>query len=191
MIEFDELTHTYRMSGVVVPSVTQVLADVRLIDLSMVPEHFLEKACEFGGIVHKATEYHDTGVLDETSIDDAVRGHVSGWAKFILDHSVQIFDIEMRVFSKKFKFAGTLDRIAMINDRLCVIDLKSGSKQKAYACQTAAYAFAYNEMTGEKIRDRYCVYLSEGTYKLEKHTDKLDENMFLNALSLYNYKRRP
>jgi CRISPR/Cas system-associated exonuclease Cas4 (RecB family) len=81
----------------------------------------------------------------------------------------------------------------MIDGRLCIIDIKTGSKQKAYSCQTGAYALAYNEMTGEKIKDRYCVYLDENEYRLEHHTEKLDEMIFLSALSVYQYKykRRP
>ena len=189
-LEFDAVSHAYKVNGVAVPSVTQILADVRLIDLSMVPQVFFARACEFGGVVHQATDYSDRGILDENSIDKEVLSNVKAWRAFISDHDVKIFEVEKRVYSKKFKFAGTLDRVGLVGGELCIIDIKTGVKQRAYACQTAAYALAYTEMTGEKIRDRYCVYLLENSYKVDKHTDRLDENMFLNALSLYNYKMR-
>lgn len=190
MISFDAKNHEYKHQGKRVPSVTQILADCKLIDLSMVPERFLHAACEFGGVVHSATEYFDKGELDYNSISDEVNAYIDAWDLFIKQFSVQIIEIEMRVHSKKYGFAGTLDRVAIVNGKISILDIKSGSPQKAYACQTAAYALAYREMTGEKKLDRYCVFLDEKKYRLKKHEDKLDENMFLTALSLYNYKRR-
>ena len=189
-LTFNKELHKYEFNGVPVPSVTQVLASVGLIDLSMVPANILNEACEFGSLVHKATELYDHGRLKLDGLDPEINHCVTAWLQFVKDFDVQILEIELRVYSNRFKYAGTLDRIAVIKDRLYIIDLKTGAKQKAYMAQTAAYALAYREMTGTRAIKRASVYLDGEKYKFDPHENKEDESVFLSALAVHNYKRR-
>lgn len=191
-IEFDEQLHEYKIDGVKVPSVTQVLSDCNLINFDNVKQEVLDYACMRGVAVHKATEYFDKDMLDMNSVDDEVMPYLEAWIKFKEHFKVEMLEIEKVVGSKKYRYAGTFDRVAKINGSLCIVDIKTGGKQDAHAIQTAGYTLAYYEMTGQKIKERMCVYLTnKGTYKLGEHKDqRLEESLFLSALGLYNYKRR-
>jgi len=189
-LEFDEKDHIYKLDGRIIPGVTTVLEDVGLVDFEGIPLHVLESAANFGDAVHKASHYQDRGELDEDSINDEIRSYLVGWQKFITDFQAQIIESEFRVYSEKWRYAGTMDRLLVIKDRLVIPDIKTGTKQRGHACQTAAYSLAYREMTGDRIIDRMTVYLSENNYKPDFHKDKTDETVFLSALAVYNYKRR-
>jgi hypothetical protein len=189
-LEFDKVSHKYMYNGQRVPSVTQVLSSVGLIDLSMVPADILHEACEFGGIVHLATELFDQGRLDFNSINSEVLRCVRAWERFLIDCDVQILEIEKRVYSNRYKFAGTLDRIAVIKGKLWILDIKTGTKQKAYEVQTGGYSISYKEMTGIRAIKRMSVYLDGEKYKIDEHKKLEDESVFLSALAVHNYKRR-
>jgi hypothetical protein len=191
MFKFDRDSHKYTMDGVIVPSVTEVISDVGLYDLSMVPKSILDNACSKGTFVHKLTELYDMGTLNIAKVKDNYLGYLKAWETFKNEKNVRVCDVELMVFSNKFKYAGTMDRVAVIDDRICILDIKTGAPSKAHAVQTSAYALAYKEMHGEKVKDRFCVYLSEkGEYKLTHQKDMFDESIFLSALSIYNFKRR-
>lgn len=76
-----------------------------------------------------------------------------------LDKISNIHLIEKCLYSKKYKYAGTVDCIAEYNNVLSIIDFKTSSKLKkkeyitSYFIQTAAYSIAYEEMTNCKIEN--------------------------------------
>lgn len=83
---------------------------------------------------------------------------------------LKIFCTEKAVFSEKYRFAGSVDAIAMICDengdpdpsKVVVIDWKT-SKQvySEYGMQVAAYAKAYEEMTGTQVTHGWVVRFSK------------------------------
>ena len=88
-----------------------------------------------------------------------------------LDKIDNIHCLETTLISHKLKYAGTVDCIAEYEGKLSVIDFKTSLKPKkesyidSYFLQTAAYAMAYNEMTGTKIDDLVIII---GVDKLDK-----------------------
>ena len=190
MLKFDKGNHAYTYDGQPVPSVTQVLQDCRLIDFTMVPEAALTDAAAFGTAVHLACDYFDLGQLDGESLNADVNKCLTQWIKFLADFKVEIIESEGQIYSSRYRYAGTFDRVVKINGRITLLDIKTGIKQKAHGVQTAAYSKAYHEMTGERVLDRAGVYLDADSYKFEPHRDKSDESVFMCALSIYNYKRK-
>lgn len=77
-LTFDGETHTYTAGGRSVPSVTQVLKRVGLIDDRWVDEHALSR----GRAVHAVIQYDLEGDLDEASIADEIRPYVDAWRRF-------------------------------------------------------------------------------------------------------------
>ena len=193
---FDEESHKYYLNGVQLPGVTSILKSVGLVDYSGIPIQVIEQASDRGKRVHKITEFYDAGTLDESSIPDELGGYAGAWVDYMEASQAVICEIELRVKSKKLRFAGTLDRVALIDDRLAIVDIKTTSQSHpGHAVQTMAYSMAYSEMSGNKIQDRYCVYLrSDGTYTVVKHSspanDRLDKSIWLSALAVYGYSKK-
>jgi hypothetical protein len=69
---------------------------------------------------------------------------------------------EFHVWSLKHKYQGTLDLIGILNGTLVVLDWKTSSGiYPEMALQLAAYAAAYFEMTGIRIKVGYIVHVSK------------------------------
>ncbi len=196
MIQFDPKLHEYSKDGLKVPGVTKVLQAAGLIDFSKVPRDILTRALKFGSAVHKATELHDKGRLDPASVDPAIEPYLNAWFKFLDDTAfiIEPDSIEQKVYSRKYRYAGTLDRIGILNNKRTIIDIKTSVDfSYATAIQLAAYQEAENEYLPikQKVKNREIVQLKgDGTYALapEGFFQKSDFSVFLAALTLWNWR---
>lgn len=183
-LTFDSDTHTYFFNGKRVKSVTQILAAVT--DFSMVQKETLEWKRQLGTAVHLATELYDQNDLDFSSIDKNVEPYLDAWAVFKADSGIEILEVEQRIFHPVMMYAGTLDRIGLINGEVAVLDIKTSSTlSKTVGMQLAAYQEAIGAINNKKRPiARYAVQLkADGTYRLQKYEDKRD---FMNFVSLKN-----
>ncbi len=193
MLNFKSDTHEYFWHGAPVPSVTQIIQSANLANFDSVPWHILKKACELGTYVHQATEYLDNNTLDFDTIDEGVFPYLQAWERFKIDTGFKIKFIEVRLYSQKYKFAGTIDRIGTINDKEVIPDIKTGVHSISHAVQTSAYAQLAKEagILTQRKANRLTVKLnSDGSYSLKPHKGNADFAVFLNALAIYNYKKR-
>lgn len=185
-LTFDEESHTYRINGVVVPSVTQVLYGAGFID----KQWFTEEARQRGGYVSQATQFEDEGTLDWDALDEGLRGYVEAWRKFRREAGItEILSVERQVCNPELAYAGTLDRLVRWGRPTCswVLDIKTGAKQAWHSLQTAAYAGCLPG--APSCHKRGSVILKEdGTYKFIKHSDWGDWRVFQAALSIYHWK---
>jgi ATP-dependent exoDNAse (exonuclease V) beta subunit len=184
-IEFDDKTHVYRVDGVEYLSVTRALKLAGLIDDS----HFSPEAADRGTAIHSALHYYDEDDLDIATLPAFIKPYLDAWIKFKAESHAIIHEIEIGVASSLYQFAGRIDRVISLNDRLAVLDIKSGSRQDWHAIQTAGYQFAYRN--GERLDalDRYSLYLSaESTYKLVPHENFSDVSVFLSALTVAKWR---
>lgn len=188
-LEFDEATHTYSFDGRRVPSVTQILAGVGIIDTTW----YAEQACTRGAYVAEATALLDRGILDRDSLDPVIRPYVEQWERFCADHGVEILEVERRVGERMHWYAGTLDRVVTFRaDTVGVgtstiptlIDIKTGAREHWHQLQTAAYQAACKE----HMR-RGCLYLSENGYSWRSHSDRTDRHVFYAACAVHNWQQ--
>lgn len=114
---FDPKDHIYKLNGVVIPSVSQVMQRVGISDFSKVPANVLERARLFGTAVHRACELFDRGNLDERSLDSNLWPYLDGWVNFKKDFSLEFIEIEKSIASTIYRVAGTPDRIAKSEKR--------------------------------------------------------------------------
>lgn len=188
-LTFDEPTHIYRLDGVVLPSVTQVLDFAgKRDDFSRVSASTLEAARQRGVAVHAAAHYHDDGDLDESTLDPIVRPYLEAWKAFVRERQVEMLALELIVAEPALGFAGTIDRIArMPGYDAVVLDIKTGTTAGANL-QTAAYAKL--AATLRVIRNpfriaRMAVTLhpeSRVPYRVHPYRDSHDWPEFLEAL---------
>lgn len=191
---FNPQIHRYTLNGLVIPSVTQILELAGIgPDLNSIPAVILENKRQIGEFVHEACEYVDMG-SDEQLGWNLADGYVSAYRLFKAEIGFDVTEAELQVYSKRLRYAGTIDRIGTMKDKEILLDIKTTAilDMGYIGPQTAAYEEAYREMTGKKKSlPRYGLQLKpDGTYKLVQCKDKEDFQAFLAALNIYRWRER-
>ena len=168
MLEFNASIHRYRLDGRILPSVTQVLKGVGMIDFSMIPQVVLQEAASRGTAVHRALHYLDDGDLDEASVEPELTPYIQAYRDFCAQSGFTVALVEHRVYHPTFMYAGTLDRTGGFPDKsLAVLDVKTGMPFPAHGLQLAAYAACLKH---PRMYRRISLYLNEdGGYKAEEY----------------------
>lgn len=196
--EFDPVTHTYKVDGVVWPSVTQLLQEFKIVDYSMVPEDVLEKKRLIGIRVHAATVMLDNGSLDEDDFNwnfPECVPYLNAYRKFRLIENFEATHKEARYFSKKWRFAGTPDEsgihVTKMGEHQALIDYKcTWAMYASTGPQLSGYEILLNENLGLKIKKRFGLLLKPtGNYELTEFKDPNDKQDFLACLWLHWQKR--
>lgn len=194
MLEFDSSSHTYRVGGVVVPSVTQILSP--LVDFSMVTPDVLAAKAAIGTAVHLACELYDMDDLIEDDLDPVLVPYFEGWKKFRLETGYAPLETEQRVYHPKLSYAGTFDSYGELNGKLTMIDRKTSASisDATVGPQTAAYAEAKKAMPGydgpKKLQRAAIQLRPDGTYKIHLYTDDADWSVFVSLLTILNHRRK-
>lgn len=186
-IEFNEKLHEYRVGGIVTPSVSQILKANGLMDCF----RHSETALTNGTAIHKATELHDLGKLDERSLDPRLKKCLILWDKFKKEIGASvILGVEEKVHFGVL-YAGTIDRVLKLrNGKRMILDFKSGNPQPWAALQTAGYAMAY-DLEHHKEYERCCAKLHWDMDRIiyKPYTDHADFNTFMAMATVYHYKK--
>jgi hypothetical protein len=183
-LTFDERTHEYRVGGSRVPGVTAVLRP--LVDFSRVPAAVLAAKADLGRRVHFACQLHDEDDLDEGSIEPDVAPYLIAYRRFLADTRAAVTANERQVFDPVFRFAGTLDRVMLLNGEQWLVDIKTSIATPATTGpQTAAYLHALDDL--EVTRRAALRLRADGTYRFDPLNDPNDWSVFLAALTLHRY----
>lgn len=159
----------------------QIIADSKKAD-----EEELDKAGDTGHSAHDWIEQYVKSVLknDETRKhellakfpqDERAANCCIASIAWMADHNVRWRCTERKVYSRRHRYAGTMDGLALIDscsdpnccrqpfkDRLSIVDWKTSNYLYIeYLFQTAAYQQAYEEETGESIEDRWVIRLGK------------------------------
>ena len=198
-LAFNPVSHVYEYDGMRVPGVTTVLNIVN--GLEGAPADRVMAAGIRGSLVHKATENHDLGLAWDKGIkDDDVRTevwpYVSAYFAFLDDYRdlISIETIEERLYHPLHQYAGTADRVVLLNGERAVEDIKTAAKlSPATGPQLAAYKDAANahRPRKEQIERRFSLQLKkDGTYVLKFYNAEDDLAVFLHCLALYRWRIR-
>lgn len=193
---FTEETHTYRVRGKVVPSVTQILQAAGMMPwLDAVPPDALRRACARGTRVHNSAEKINRG--DPTWADDLTNEdapYINGYFAWLDDTGFKVDrrSIEKQFFNQTWGYAGRIDFEG--NDqkqRRLLVDIKSGGFDPAARLQTAAYLHRKDDIPAGKRR-LVLQLRKDGTYRA--HPLPIKESLtdwqgFKTCLSLWNLKQ--
>lgn len=186
-LAFDEASHTYRADGVVVPSVTQIIAP--MYDFKGIPEDVLIAKRDLGRAVHTACEYDDEDDLDDSTIDASMAPYIAAYRAFKRDVKPVVVMNERKLYSRKYRYAGTIDRRFIIDGQPWTVDLKTtATMSPAVGLQLAAYDRLAQEEIGEKSRMGALQLKPDGKYKLHPFTKTGDFAVFLSLLNVHNWK---
>jgi hypothetical protein len=192
-LEFDEPSHTYRLNGRIVPSVTRLLDSANLISFEGIPQSVLDRKKLIGSAVHKACELDDLGVLDETTVADLIEPYLVAYRRFKRETDFVPLLIEHRVAEPILGYAGTLDRTGLVRGEPSQLDLKTTvALSPAVGVQTAAYEralYADESYEGPRNLSRHALQLrNDGTYRFETYKDPRDFAVFAALATVYNWK---
>ncbi len=180
MLTFDDATHTYKIDGRALPSVTEILRAEGFIDTAF----FSDFGRERGKLAHLAIHLHDAGELDEDSLDPVLRPYLDAWIKFKADTGCTILESEQPCADQFGRYAGTPDKIVLLDGKPTLLDIKTGVVSPWVRLQLCAYCEA------KGIYRRAAVQLCEdGTYKLHHYTDRQDFGVWNAVLAVYHWKR--
>lgn len=179
-LEFDDSTHTYRVDGEIVQSVTQLLNRKFGHKYDSIPADTLRKASERGTQIHKAIECYCKG------FDDGSK-EVHNF-KFLQNHfNFDVVENELPIILELGgkTYAGRLDLILNINGGLAVADIKTtATLDKEYlGHQLNLYRIGVEQSYGMEIKSLYGVHLREDKRKLQQIPIK-EEEWLLQSLGL-------
>lgn len=156
-LDYDEDAHSYKVDGVKVPSVTRIVDACfpkNLTDwaVTLGEEEYhriLDEALDIGNDSHKWIEDYITFGHACTDPGHHIFNPTKAFLKWVEDIEPDWKDAERKIYCDKFKYAGTVDAVAKINGRVCVIDFKTSRKiYKPYHLQVTAYAQAIKRIDG-------------------------------------------
>lgn len=124
-------------------------------------EGLLKAASDRGKAVHKFVEvYMATGeLMDVADFPEEYRPFLRGAARFIWDYDPAPLAVERLVVHPEFRYAGRLDLIAGVRNKVTLLDFKSNPRGRVYSeahVQATAYAIA-NERCGDEAVDQVMV----------------------------------
>jgi len=184
--------HIYHLNGVVIPGYSEIASAMGITNFSGISERVMEAARNFGSAGHYATRLWDEKRLDESTLSAPLIPCLEEYKNFLIDFKVEIIPgyIEKPICSTIYRYGVTPDRVCVINGELSILELKFvESMSKATELQTAAQKLAAEEFYKIKIKRRYGLQIPQkGKAKIYPYTNKSDEQTWIAALSLYNWR---
>ena len=120
--------HVYRLDGVAIPSVTQIIKSAGMMGWMPEDEYYRQR----GQYVHDAIKMYFKGTLDIDALSEGVRPYVDSAIEYILVTGYRPALVECLMYSPIYRYAGTPDAWPLL-------DWKTGGKQSWHAPQMAAY----------------------------------------------------
>ena len=179
--EFDEPSHTYRIDGRVVPSVTQVLRDI--IPGWSAGEWYLQR----GRAVHACAEMIARGQAFEN--DPAIDGQVAALRRFFREVKPDVLAVECRVHSADLQYGGTYDMLCGVGNKTVLVDYKASLDERV-AWQLAGYSQAM--LPTADVRYGLGVEITgDGTYRMSAVYDlRRYRQEWLALLTAYRVRRK-
>lgn len=184
MFEFIEETHTYKLDGKELPSVTRIIDS--LLPYWKVDEFYLQR----GRATHHGCRLLDENRLDWSSVDAEIKPRIQAWQKFRRDYPAEIVACEKPMAHSNLRYAGTLDRMLDFKGEQVICDLKN-SVSAQVRLQLALYSMAWTANGGRIVQKAVAVELDEsGTYSclwLSRQELRRAEQQALALLTVYNF----
>ena len=181
--EYDPAKHVYTIGGFEVPSVTRILDD--LLPGFKAADWYMQR----GRANHACYALLAQG--KQFKADEQSEGNIRAWKAWNEEFKPEFKYIERQVYSDKFRFAGTLDAVAIIPKLgvMALVDYKESLSQSV-PYQLGAYALAAKETLKVNIKFGIGVELTHtGTWAVTPVFELARySNAFLTLLSAYNIR---
>lgn len=154
-----------------------------------------EKAADIGTLAHDWCEKYIKAILNhqpdpEPLVNEQARNCCQAFTKWVSENNVAFIKSERKIYSKLWKYAGTLDIEAIVNGKRCICDLKTGSGiYDEYFMQVASYAEALREEEGTKFEELIIINIKKDGELETKSSDEITRhfNGFLGAKIVWTW----
>ena len=168
-LTFEEASHTYRLDGLIIPSVTTLMKPLSEAYYGGIDAKVLGRAADRGTSVHSAIDlYCRFGIID---IEPELEGYFEAFKAWFKDYDVKPYATETRTYNKSLLYAGTVDMSCSEKGVDTLADFKTTAGFSSMLCgvQLEAYDRA-QESHGVKYQNRAIIQLKKyGTYC--RHTE--------------------
>lgn len=164
-LTFDEASHTYRLNGLIIPSVTTIMQPLSDAHYGGIDRAVLDRAADRGTAVHQAIE--NLVQFDILDIAPEFGGYVEAYRAWARDYDVRPFASETKTYHKLLRYAGTADMGCEERGVNTLVDFKTTSVivPMLVGVQLEAYSRA-QESHGIKYDNTVALQLmSDGTYR--------------------------
>lgn len=164
-LTFDEVPHTYRLDGRVIPSVSTIMEPLRQAHYSGISEKTLRNAADKGSAVHNSIE-----AWLKYEIEDVPPEHYGYFAAFKDWWSYRTplyIGSEVRMYHRILEYAGTGDLLCKLTDKVTLVDYKTTYTISEMLCgvQLEAYAQALSSHKFD-VDEKMILHLKkDGTWK--------------------------
>ena len=151
------------------------------------------EALDFGSALHALIEdYLKNNPIDNWFvICPELKPAFMEFHKWQKEYEFELIKSEHTVWSEQYRFAGTLDCVAKLKNKLYVVDFKSSKAiYDDYLKQIAAYKTAYEERTGEIIEGVGILRLpkiKDDTFEWKEYTLQQSDDAFDEFMCLVSY----
>ncbi len=137
-----------------------------------------KEAADIGTKIHLWINRWIKNKKTEIPEERKIRNGIIAFLEFQRKNKFQWLESEKIVYSAKLNYAGILDAVAKTKDVLVLVDFKSSkSFYPEFNFQTAAYKFAYEEMTNKPVRRLIIRFDKEtGEFEEKELSDKDYDN---------------
>lgn len=191
-VQFDEATHTYTLDGVELPSVTHIIRYLAVDKANNADPNMALIARERGSAVHEATVMYDYSGEIPDDFPAEYAPYLEAYVQFVRDYKPSWELIEHQMGNATLGFAGTLDRFGVIDDKLCILDIKTSYKvdiPSLSAQLTAYHDLLLNEqferLENANIRHLGLQLMRTGKYRLYETDCEKGSDLFYSCRRIY------
>lgn len=170
-VTLDPITHVYTIPG---PKIVSGYSGIcASMGVTRPNRFYTEEGREQGIALHLWLGFLVRGRVPSAPPDPRIAGRVLGIQKFIKDTGVRFVGGEEPRYDPATGVACTKDLWAYIGNWAWVMDAKRGARMESHRLQTACQStvLTANDFRPQK---RGALYLRDGDYRLEEHTDRTD-----------------
>lgn len=168
-LEFDDATHTYRLDGLVIPSVSAILGPLSKAKYAGISERTMDRAADKGTAVHNSIENWIKFEIEDIPPEHI--GYFNAFRAWWDEFRPEVVGSEVRICHRLMRYGGTADLVAYIGDELTLVDYKSTYVISDMTCgvQLEAYAQALADM-GIRIQRKRILHLKkDGIYSIRDY----------------------
>ena len=150
-LEFEEETHTYRLDGILIPSVSAIMSPLSKVKYNGISDSTLKRAANKGTAEHQ--------------------GYFEGFKQWFEKTTPEIVGSEVRLCHKLMRYGGTADLLTYIEDELVLVDVKTTYTISDMTCgvQLEAYAQALSTM-GVPVQKKIILHLKrDGKFDIREY----------------------
>lgn len=139
-LTFEDSTHTYRLNGVIIPSVSTLMEPLIAAKYNGISEATLNRAADKGTSVHNAIEnYIKFGIED---VPPEHQPYFDGFLEWWNEKKPIPVASELRCYHKLLMYGGTLDLLVIEDGILTLTDIKTTYTVYDMTCRVQLEAYS-------------------------------------------------